>query len=208
MAQQHSSVRTDREGLWDWNLGSNRIHFSARWISLVGCEEHEVGNTPDEWFQRVHPDDLAQVMREIEAARTGGPHEFDFRHRMRHKNGTYRWVSCRGGVVVRNKRGQVVRLMGCHSDVTVDTVTDPLTGLPNRLLLVDRLTHSIERAHRYQGFHFAVLLIDLGRPASRTGVSRSVAGDPLLTAAARRLETCLRIGDETPGARHNDLVAR
>ena len=104
--------------------------------------------------------------------------------------------------------GQAIRLMGSHADVTVDTVTDPLTGLPNRLLLLDRLTHSIERANRYQGFHFAVLLLDLGRPAAPAGPSGPATADPLLTAAARRLETCLRIGDTTPSLRHNDLVAR
>ncbi len=204
---QHSGTRGDSEGLWDWNLASNRIHFSPRWISLVGCEDHEVGNTPEEWFQRVHPEDLGQVSREIEVARGEGPSEFDFRHRLRHKDGTYRWMACRA-VAVRNDGGQVIRLMGSHSDVTVDTVTDRLTGLPNHLLLLDRLTHSIERAHRYQGFHFAVLLLDLGRPAGPAGPSGPAAGDPLLTAAARRLETCMRIGDTTSDLRHNDLVAR
>src|SRR5262245_32625218 len=121
------------EALWDWNLESNRVHFTARWISLVGHEEHEVGNTPEDWLRRVHPDDLAEVMRQLDAARTGEPGEFSFRHRMLHKNGTYRWVFCHGGVVVRNERGRAIRLMGSHSDVTVDTVTDPVTGLPNQI---------------------------------------------------------------------------
>jgi diguanylate cyclase (GGDEF)-like protein len=206
MNQRHSGTRGDSEGLWDWNLVSNRIHYSPRWIALVGCEDHEVGNTPDEWLQRVHPEDLAEVSREIDAARTDGPREVEFRHRLRHTDGTYRWMRCRGEVV-RNEGGKGIRLMGSHTDVTAATVTDPLTGLPNRLLLVDRLTRSIERAQRYEGFHYAVLLLDLGRPASHAGRA-GAAADPLLTAAARRLETCLRIGDATSGLRQNDLVAR
>jgi diguanylate cyclase (GGDEF)-like protein/PAS domain S-box-containing protein len=207
MDQHDPGIRADTEGLWDWNLASNRIHFSPRWISLVGCEDHEVGNAPEEWLQRVHPEDLDRVMSEIEAARKEGPCEFDFRHRLRHKDGTYRWMSGRA-VVVRNEGGQAIRLTGSHSDVTVDTVTDSLTGLPNRLLLLDRLTGSIERAVRYQGFHFAVLLIDLGRPAGAAEPSGPTAGNPLLTAAARRLETSLRTGDTSASSRHNDLVAR
>ena len=206
MEQQHSSTRADTEGLWDWNLSSDRIHFSPRWISLVGCEDHEVGNTAEEWLLRVHPEDLDQVLREIEAARAPGQGAFDFKHRLRHKDGAYRWVSCRGEAV--REGGSAVRLMGSHSDITVDTVTDRQTGLPNRLLLLDRLTHSIERANRYQGFHFAVLLVDLGRPEAPGRPSGSGAADPVLTAAARRLETCLRIGETTPSLRHNDLVAR
>jgi diguanylate cyclase (GGDEF)-like protein len=207
MGQHYSGTHGDTEGLWDWNLASSRIHFSPRWISLVGCEDHEVGNTPAEWIERVHPDDLGQVSREIEAAQAEGSCGLDFRHRLRHKDGSYRWMWCRG-VVVRNEAGQVIRLTGSHSDVTVETVTDPRTGLPNRLLLMDRVTRSIERANRYQGFHFALLLLDLGRPAGSAEASGSAAGDQLLIAAARRLETCLRVGDATPSLRHNDLVAR
>jgi diguanylate cyclase (GGDEF)-like protein/PAS domain S-box-containing protein len=199
-------TRWDGEALWDWNLESNRIHFSPRWISLVGHEDHELGNVPDEWFQRVHPDDSDQLLRDIETARAEAS-EFEFRYRLRHKDGTHRWMAARG-VVVRNELGEAIRLTGSQSDVTVETVTDSLTGLPNRLLLLDRLTQSIERARRYKAFHFAVLIIDLGRPTGHGRKAPSSAGDPLLTAAARRLETCLRVPEMTSSVRHHDLVAR
>jgi diguanylate cyclase (GGDEF)-like protein/PAS domain S-box-containing protein len=200
-------TRIDSEGLWDWNLQSGRIHFSPRWIALIGCEEHEIGATPEEWFQRVHPDDAAQLAREIESVSTGDSTTFASRHRLRQKDGTYRWMLCRGAVV-RNKAGRAIRLTGSHSDVTVETVTDPMTGLPNRLLLMDRVAYSIERSRRYKGFHFAVLVIDLGRPVNPGGRTGKSASDPLVTAVARRLETSLRIPDTMPSLRHNDLVAR
>jgi diguanylate cyclase (GGDEF)-like protein len=206
LSRQSSGHRSDTEGLWEWNLASDRIHFSPRWISLVGCEEHEVGNTPEEWLQRLHPEDRETVLREIETARKDGA-KFDFPHRLRHKDGTYRWTSCRG-VAVRNKRDAIVRLTGSHADITAETVTDRLTGLPNRLLLIDRLSQSIERASRYQGFHFALLLLDLGRTPRHADSSVPVGGDPLLIAAARRLETSLRIGHASPTLRHNDVVTR
>ena len=205
--ESRRDTRGDSEGLWDWNLESDRVYFSPRWLTLVGCEDHEVGGTPDDWFQRVHPEDSAALARDIESARSGQATAFACRHRLRHKDGAYRWMLCHG-TVLRNKAGEAIRLTGSHSDVTVEMVTDSLTGLPNRLLLMDRLTHSIERAHRHKGFHFAVLVIDLGRPA--TGVSRAAkpVSDPIVTAVARRLETCLRIPDTMPSLRHNDLVAR
>ena len=214
MTQNHSGARKstrkglrwDGEGLWDWNLESNRIHFSPRWISLIGHQDHELSNTPDEWFQRVHPDDSARLLRDIEVARTEGS-EFEFRYRLRHKDGTYRWMTSRG-VVVRNDRREAIRLTGSQSDVTVETVTDPITRLPNRLLLLDRLAQSIDRARHYKAFHFAVLLIDLGRPAGDGQKSRGSGGDALLTATARRLETSLRIHETTPSFRKNDLAAR
>jgi EAL domain-containing protein (putative c-di-GMP-specific phosphodiesterase class I)/GGDEF domain-containing protein len=136
-------------------------------------------------------------MRQLEAARAEEGDELEFRHRLRHKDGRYRWTVCRVSVV-RDGTGAAVRLMGTHADVTVETVTDRLTGLPNRLLLIDRLAHSIERAQKYDGFHYAVLLLDLGGQSSV----------PLLTAAARRLETSLRIANATPTLRSNDIVVR
>ena len=197
MKKRVVTARADSEALWEWNLESDRIHFSPRWVSLAGSEEHEVGNTPDEWLNRVHPEELPDVLRQLEAARAGEGDELEFRHRLRHKDGRYRWTVCRVSVV-RDGRGAAVRLMGAHTDITVETVTDRLTGLPNRLLLIDRLAHSIERAQKYEGFHYAVVLLDLGGQSSV----------PLLTAAARRLETSLRIANATPTLRSNDIVAR
>ena len=197
--------RGDSEALWDWNLESDRIHFSPRWRALAGCEDHEVGSAPADWFQRVHPDDHEQLLREIETARTGDATTFECRYRLRHKDGSYRWMSCRG-TVVRDNAGRAIRMTGSQSDVTVAMVTDPLTRLPNRLLLMDRVAHSIDRARRYKAFHFALLIIDVGTPTS-LGYSPAIT-DTLLTAVARRLETCLRVPDKMLSLRHNDLVAR
>ena len=194
------------DGLWDWNLTSNRIHFSPAWMALVGCQDHEVGNTPDEWFHRVHPDDHAPLLRDLDAARADQTDQFELRYRLRHKNGTYRWM-CSRGIVVRNDRGDATRLTGSQTDVTVDTVTDPLTGLPNRLLLVDRLTQSINRARQHSTFHFALLLIEIGRPPGPTSAAPPTA-DPLLNGTARRVETCLRVPDALPEQRQHDVVAR
>ena len=174
-------------------------------MALAGCEDHEVGNAPEDWFRKVHPEDQEKFEREIETARFGDATTFECQYRLRHKDGTYRWMSCRG-MVVRDNAGRAIRLSGSESDVTVTMVTDRLTRLPNRLLLVDRVTQSIERARRYKGFHFALLMIDLGTPTS-LGHSSTIT-DTLLTAVARRLETCLRLPGSLPSVRHNDLVAR
>jgi len=199
-------ARTDNEGLFDWNLDSDRIHFSPQWLALIGCDDHELGGQPDDWFQRVHPDDSAELLREIESARLGESTTFACRYRLRQKDGTFRWMDCRG-TVVRDRAGRAIRLTGSQSDVTVEMVSDPLTGLPNRLLLIERVTHSIARAKRHKGFHFAVLVIDLGRPAGPVRPSGTTK-DPLLTAVARRLETCLRNSGIMAALGHNDLVAR
>jgi diguanylate cyclase (GGDEF)-like protein len=197
--------RSDSEALWDWNLESGRIHFSPRWMAVAGCEDHEIGSAPGDWFQRVHPEDRGQLERDIEAARAGDAATFACQYRLRHKDGNYRWLSCRG-TVVRDTSGRAVRLTGADTDVTVAMVTDAVTRLPNRLLLVDRIAQSLERARRYKAFRFALLMIDLGAPTSLGHLSART--DTLLTAVARRLETCLRIPETMPTLRNNDLVAR
>jgi len=207
MDQFRLAAHGDNEGLWDWNLVSNRVHFSPRWISMVGCDEHDVGCSPEEWFRRIHPEDAGQVRSEIDSRLTQGPCEFDIRHRLLHKDGAYRWMHCRG-VVVRDETGRAVRLMGAHSDVSAEKIADAQTGLPNRLLFLDRLARSVEQGNRFETFHYAVLLLDLDRPEALRKPPESQAADPLLAAAARRLETCLRAGDSPSGNTRDYLAAR
>ena len=207
MNPHHLAARGDHAGLWDWNLATNRVHFSPRWISMVGSDEHLVGNSPDAWLTRVHPDDAAEVRRQIDEHLEGGTSEFDLPHRLLHRDGIYRWTSCHG-VVVRNESGRAVRVMGCHSDVTAEKVADALTGLPNRLLFIDHLTRAIERARRNPAHHFAVLLVDLGRARPHDDDADQQTPDPVLTAAARRLETCLRTADAVANLSRDHLVAR
>jgi len=197
----------DGDALWDWNLANDRIHFSPRWHSLVGCDAHEVGTTTDEWFQRVHPHDLPSVRHAIESACATGASEFTFDHRLRHQDGMYRWTSCRG-VVLRDEDGQPSRVMGSHADITGVTLSDPVTGLPNRQLFLDRLTQSVDRAISQPGYRFAVLLVEF-QPAASAAIAAIAEIDArLLAAAARRLETCLRSEESTPRWRDDDLVAR
>ncbi len=199
--------RGEDDGLWDWNLTTKRIHFSPKWISMLGYEQHEVGNAPEEWFRRIHPEDLRRVQSEIDAHLAGNSPQLESQHRMLHKEGTYRWMVCHG-LVSRDEKGQPVHLAGFHSDITSEKVADALTGLPNRLLFLDRLARSIERAKRRSDFLFAVLLLDMDRFGSLVERLGSRAGDELLIAAARRLETSLRAGDTVARLGRDHVVAR
>ena len=192
-------------GLWDWNLATNRIHYSPRWISMLGCHEYDVGNTPEDWFKRIHPEDLDQVRRAIDTQAAGASSNFETEHRMLHADGTYRWMSCRVDVI-RDEGGNPIRMTGSHSDITAKKVTDALTGLPNRLLLLDRLTGSVERSRRRHGFLYAVLLLDLDRFQSLVERIGSTAGNQLLIAVARRLERSLRAGDTVAHPGHDHVV--
>jgi diguanylate cyclase (GGDEF)-like protein/PAS domain S-box-containing protein len=201
------AARGADNGLWDWDLTTSRIHFSPRWIALLGYSELELGNTSEEWFRRIHPADLEPVQREINAHLEKGSPEFEIQHRMLHQDGCYRWVCCRG-VITRDNAGHAVRITGFHSDITAEKVVDTLTGLPNRLLLLDRLTRSIEQAKKLKDFLFAVLILDLGMFDSSIHNPGSADGGSLIIAAARRLETCLRVEAGFARAGRAHLVTR
>ena len=207
MNQYDLAERGANDGLWDWDLTTRRIFFSPRWISSLGCEAGKFGNTPEEWFDRIHPDDLQMVLQEIDAHLEGNFPQFQVQHRMLHKDGSYRWMACHG-MITRDDSGRAVRVAGFHSDITAEKIVDALTGLPNRLLLLDRLARSIEISRRRSDFLFALFILDLDRPDTLASGPRSADGDLLVIAAARRLETCLRAGDTIARLACDHVVAR
>lgn len=198
------AARGANDGLWDWNLKKNEVYFSTRWKSMLGYEEEEVGSCPEEWFDRVHPDDIGRVRVEIEAHIKGLSPRFKTEHRMLHKDGTYRWILSRG-LVVRDAEGKASRMAGSQTDITERKMTeeqllhdafhDTLTGLPNRALFMDRLGQAMERVKRHRDCPFAVIFLDLDRFKVVNDSLGHMIGDQLLIEIGRRLEGCMRAGD-------------
>ncbi|RPH45968.1 MAG: PAS domain S-box protein, partial [Planctomycetota bacterium] len=198
------AAQSVNDGLWDWNLKTNEVYYSQRWKAMLGCDDGDIGTTPFEWFRRVHPDDLAQVQSLLQDHLEGRSPTFESEHRMRHKDRGYRWVLSRG-LAVRNGSGRPYRMVGAQSDTTQrklaeeqlihDALHDSLTGLPNRSLFVDRLSHRIKHSRREKDRLFGVLFLDLDRFKLINDSMGHGAGDQLLVETARRLELAVRPGD-------------
>jgi diguanylate cyclase (GGDEF)-like protein/PAS domain S-box-containing protein len=161
---------------------------------MLGWTEEGIGTTPAEWFDRVHADDLPRVRAKVEAALEGRESHFEDEYRMRHQDGSFRWVLGRG-FAVRDQDGIAYRMAGAQTDVTDRRAYDPLTGLPNRALFVERLEGALLRARRRSGYLFAVLFLDLDRFKLINDSLGHLAGDQLLTVLARRFLSCIRPGD-------------
>jgi diguanylate cyclase (GGDEF)-like protein/PAS domain S-box-containing protein len=182
------------DGLWDWNLLTNLMYFSPRWKSMLGYQENEIGDKLEEWLDRIHDSDRQRVKNELAAHREGLTPHFESEQRVLSRDGTFRWMLSRG-LAVRDASGKATRMAGSQTDITEGKVTDPLTGLPNRLLFIDRLGRLIKHAKRRKDHLFAVLFLDLDGFKMINDSLGHLVGDQLLLAAAERLEKCLRLTD-------------
>jgi diguanylate cyclase (GGDEF)-like protein/PAS domain S-box-containing protein len=201
------SAQGSNDGLWDWDLAANRLHLSDRWKSMLGFEPHEISDDPQEWFLRIHPDDVADVRAAIAAHRAGETAKFESEHRMLHRDQSYRWFLSRG-VAVRDASGRETRMAGSQTDITRGKAADPLTGLPNRVLFMDHLNATVQAARSQSASHYAVLFIDLDRFKVINDSLGHLAGDELLVTVARRLENCLRRTDVVAHAQDRCTISR
>ena len=201
------AVKGANDGLWDWNMKTGKIYYSERWKSMLGHGEEEIGDDPDEWFNRVHPDDIEQLRAEIDKHLENSIPLYENEHRMLHKDGTYLWMLNRG-LIVEDENGTAYRMAGSQTDITEGKVADALTGLPNRILFMDRLERCIDNASQDEDYLFAVLLLDLDQFKLVNDSLGHLIGDQLLIETARRLEASLRRGDIAKRQGRRDFIAR
>jgi diguanylate cyclase (GGDEF)-like protein/PAS domain S-box-containing protein len=198
------AVRAANDGIWDWNLKTNEIYYSVRWKEMLGYGENEIGADLNEWFKRIHPDDRKQVQDNLVTHLRGTTPRFECEYRIQHATGMYLWVLSRG-LAMRDSSGSAHRLAGSQSDITArklaeerlahDALHDALTGLPNRILFLDRLQNRLERTKRNPDDLFAVMFIDLDRFKVVNDSLGHAFGDQLLITTGWRLQQCLRPQD-------------
>ena len=181
------------DGYWEWNLETDILHLSPEWLATVGWGDADRVYHSAEWFDSVHPEDRDALMASIRAHLDGHAGRLLNEHRIMSGDGTWAWVEIRG-VAERDGLGKATRMVGSLTDIAHTKLMDTLTGLPNGMLLQDRLGHLLSASRRDPQL-FAVLVLDLDRhPVVRESLGHK-AGDEMLKHVARRLERTLRPGD-------------
>jgi diguanylate cyclase (GGDEF)-like protein/PAS domain S-box-containing protein len=185
------AVTGANDGIWDWKTGEPRLFLSPRWKQLLGLQQSEMDDTLDAFYSRVHSEDRVRLQSALEAHIAGRLPFLEVESRMLHRDGNWHWVLVRG-TAVRDATGRATRIAGSLTDITSAKSRDPLTGLANRALYLDRLEHTLARSKRDPLYTFAVLFLDCDRFKVVNDSLGHSAGDALLVSIARRLERCVR----------------
>mgnify|MGYP000327156481 CR=1 FL=1 len=190
--------------LWDWDLRKNRVYFNESWSALMGERPRESIFTGDEVLEWAHADDREVFRAALGNTARGVSEEFDCEYRVRDSSGEWLWIHSRGKVTQRDESGRALRMTGTSTNVSKRkraeeraeylATRDALTGLPNRVLLHDRLEQAVVNAARHQA-GFAFMFIDLDRFKNINDSLGHHAGDQLLKGVASRLTACVRASD-------------
>src|ERR1051326_6514228 len=110
------AVQAANDGLWVQHLHTNEAHFSPRWKSMLGYEDHEIDDTVEEWRSRLHPDDVERVLAVGREHLEMQQDSYEIDYRLRHKDGSYHWMLSLV-MRLRDANGRAYRLAGSNTDI-------------------------------------------------------------------------------------------
>ncbi len=110
-------VQGANDGVWDWDLATDEVYFSPRWKGMLGYADSEVANRLESWRGLLHPEDSERALAAVQASKEGSSKPYELEHRLRHKDGSYRWILSRGALL-RDAQGRPYRFVGTHTDIT------------------------------------------------------------------------------------------
>ncbi|GAB3243818.1 putative bifunctional diguanylate cyclase/phosphodiesterase [Chitinimonas naiadis] len=200
------AIRGANDGLWDWDIRDDSIYFSPRWKAMLGYAEDELLDpVPETWLALTHPDEGEGLRLQLIQHLKGETPHFEAEHRMRHKDGSWRWMLTRGMAMIDTDTGLAFRMAGSLTDITerkraeeqmlYDALHDSLTGLANRAMFTDFLGFALGHATRDPDYLCAVLCLNLERFRYINDSFGHTTGDRILRVTAERLAQVQRPGD-------------
>ncbi|MFC7297757.1 sensor domain-containing diguanylate cyclase [Herminiimonas aquatilis] len=112
------AIDGSQTGIWDRNIQTNQINYSNGWKAMLGYSPHEISSHLEESYTRIHPDDLASVKAAMQAHFDHKTDSYVVEHRIRCKDGSYKWISSRGKIVQHDASGRPSRMVGTTTDIT------------------------------------------------------------------------------------------
>lgn len=188
-------------GIFRANLAGNCLYVNERWCEMSGLTPKEAVGTG--WIQGLYPPDQEAISSAwCRTIRDNDP--FRLEYRFQKPDGTITWVFGQT-VAERDIEGRIIGYIGTITDITDrkqaeeqlrhNALYDALTDLPNRNLLMERLTLAIHQAKQQKDYAFAVLFLDLDGFKVINDSLGHLAGDRLLTNIAQQLQSNIRKTD-------------
>jgi len=135
------AIKATGAGLWDWDMINDRVYYSPQWKKMLGYEDHEVENTFAGWKALWHPDDTARIELAIKDHLEGRSTSYEVEHRLRHKNGSWRWILTRGEIQ-KDSEGKPFRWTGTNLDITERKLVElTLCESETELKKVQKISH-------------------------------------------------------------------
>ncbi len=193
------------DAVWDWKPQTGEFHYSRRFAEMLGYAEGEFGSHVERFFRIIHADDILRYKDELQAYLRRNTGHFVSELRLVCKDGSSKWMLCRGTVTRRDEAGEATLMVGTFSDITLlkqhekqlEHIAhyDALTGIPNRVLFADRLQQALAHTKR-EGSNLAVCYLDLDGFKLVNDTMGHEAGDTVLIEVTRRIKDTIR-GDDT-----------
>jgi diguanylate cyclase (GGDEF)-like protein/PAS domain S-box-containing protein len=195
------AVAGSSDGIWDWIIKADQLYFSPRCLELLGLDKDAPLDTMDNWVELLHRDDVDTFQLALRNHLEGISLAFQMECRIQHSNMTYRWFLVRG-TSLRNEYGKAWRVAGSISDISERKLTDAMTGLPNRIVLYDRINQSIIKTKRRErgggavaAANFGIILLQIDRYETMREAYGQAFCDLVQKAVAQRLIGTLRTTD-------------
>jgi PAS domain S-box-containing protein len=149
------AVEGTNDGVWDSNLQTGVVYHDTRWAQMLAYELIEIPATAAGWNDLVHPDDLAGCLAAAEAHFQRATPLYQHEYRMRTKHGEWRWILDRGKVVSWDAKGNPLRMVGMHTDITARK------GMEQRLRQFEQLTTQVSEIAQFGSWELDLATMEL-----------------------------------------------
>ncbi len=206
------------DGVWDWNVRTDRVFYSRQWKALLGYDEAEIGESPAEWQERIHPEDKAACQAALERHFQGIVPFYQNEHRVRCKDGSYKWVFDRGKILEWDADGRPARVIGTYSDISARKAAEAALQQANaeleqrvaeRTVELQNALEAANAASQAKSTFLATMSHELRTPLNAIlGCSQLMAGDRSLGDRQQEyLGTIGRSGEHLLGLINSILAA-
>ncbi|WP_432472821.1 putative bifunctional diguanylate cyclase/phosphodiesterase [Amphritea sp. HPY] len=182
------------DGLWDWDILTGEVFYSDRCREMMGLAKEKSVDSIEQWFERVHPDDVNSLRLAIYGHLEDPAAIVKHKYRVLHADGSYRWMLCHAKALFSDD-SKAIRMTASQSDISATYTFDPLTGLPNNQVFMDRLNRVSAHAKRRGKVCFSLISMSLDNREKITSAIGPAGYDKLNTEIARRLSNSIRKDD-------------